>query len=60
MRKQKTTMIEVTDDELWLVNLGLSLLKDSEKIIPKRRQQAASLGQKLYKIGILVFRWERK
>ena len=54
-------MIEVTDGELWYIHLGLTLLKDSDKLmVKKRRQEASSLAQKIYKIGILVFKWEGK
>ena len=61
MRNQKTTMIEVTDDELWYIHTGLALLKNSDKLmVKKRRLEASSLAQRIYKIGILVFKWERK
>lgn len=62
MRKQKTTMITVTDDELHFIHLGLTLLnKNADKLLVKKhRQEAWSLAQKMYKQGIIVFKWEAK
>jgi hypothetical protein len=62
MRKQKTTMIEVTNDELHFIHLGLTLLnKNADKlIIKKRRQEILLLSQRMYKQGIIAFKWEAK